>query len=192
METNMSWITRQLFAARMPLAMVLALTMGGAGCQSDPHIAGTTGRAGEDFLREDETSAVTRLADRQIAVGARTDATLRPYHFRHAGLNALGREKLDFMLADGDVGGDLVVYLDLAGDPANRRHDAARADAVADYLTSRGLAEGEFRLEPGFNPYNTMSAAAAEPKESDADADASELDAAADEALGAISDMLPN
>lgn len=187
----MSWMTR--FAkARVPMAMLLALTACGGGCQSDKDEVGD-GRAGEDFLRDDETSAVTRIADRQTAAGARTDATLRAYHFTHAGLNSLGREKLDFILADrGQAEGELVVYVDVEGDEANRRHADARRASVSEYLTSRaGLSEGEFRLESGFNPHNTMSVVSAVPPKEGGEAAAP--DAGAGDAAGfrGPSEMIP-
>jgi hypothetical protein len=184
----MTWVAK----ARVPLAMLLALTVCGGGCRSDKDGAADA-RPGEDFLRDDETSAVTRIADRQAAVGARTDATLRPYHFRRAGLNSLGREKLDQILA-ADEGADqdhveVVVYVDVDGDEANRQHADARRAAVSDYLASRGLADGDVRLESGPNPYNTMSAASAAPKEKDAQG--GEDGAAAAELLRAVTEMAP-
>lgn len=191
----MSWITGAFAGVRVPLAMVLALTVCGGGCRSDPEgRSARAGRPGDDFLRDDETSAVTRIAEQQIAVGARTDATLRPYHFDHAGLNALGREKLDLMLASGDGQrpGELVVYVDIAGDGANRRHAGARHAEVTDYLTSRGLAEGEFRLESGFNPHNTMSAVSAVPRQQEAGQAPEGGDGAMpDGAFGPPADMIP-
>ena len=192
----MSWMTR--FAkARVPMAMLLALTACGAGCQSGKDDA-PEGRAAEDFLRDDETSAVTRIADRQAAAGARTDASLRAYHFTGAGLNSLGREKLDFILADrgpgdGDADSELVLYVDLEGDAANRQHADARRASVSEYLTSHGgLAEGEFRLESGHNPHNTMSVVSAVPPKDAGEAapDAGAGDAAA-AMLEAVSDMMP-
>jgi hypothetical protein len=193
----MSWMTR--FAkARVPVAMLLALTACGGGCQSSDKDDVAEGRAGEDFLRDDETSAVTRIAERQTAAGARTDATLRPYHFNHARLNSLGREKLDFILADrgeDGVDGETVVYVDVEGDEANRQHADARRAAVTDYLASRGMSEGSYRLESGFNPHNTMSVVSALPPEK---TDAAAADAAAAHegagdaaALQALTDMMP-
>lgn len=186
----MSWMTR--FAkARVRMAMLLALAACGGGCQSDKDEV-ADGRAGEDFLRDDETSAVTRIVDRQTAAGARTDATLRAYHFTHAGLNSLGREKLDFILADrGQADGELVVYVDVEGDEANRQHADARRASVSEYLTSRaGLSEGEFRLESGFNPHNTMSVVSALPQETEA---AAAPDQGAGDAAGfrGLSEMIP-
>jgi hypothetical protein len=163
---NMSFPTLKVPMGRAVVPALLALTLFGTGCQRAPAPA-PEGRAAEEFLGEDETSAVTSIADRQAAVGARADATLRPYHFDHARLNALGREKLDQIFA-GDRGGEgdtVVVYLDLVGDAANGRHDAARRDDVTEYLAAQGLAEDRFQLEAGPNPHNTMFAASAEPPE---------------------------
>lgn len=103
---------------------------------------------GEHFVPDDQPHAVDHIAAAQAARGARADATLRPVHFNDAGLNSLGRQKLEFMLADEDAAQPVVVYLDLppASDPAPARQ------AVADYFKARGLAENQFRLVDGPNP----------------------------------------
>ena len=193
----MSWMTRLFAKARVPMAMLVALTVCGAGCQSDEKDE-PTARAGETFVGDDERSAVTRIIERQVAAGAAEEATLRPYHFDHARLNSLGRQKLDLMLADGAAdsaeGDELVVYVDIAADGAHAKHADARRASVADYLTVHaGLAERQFRVESGPNPYNTMSAANAAPRD-DADASAAEGDAAAGGdagGFGQLSEMMP-
>ena len=145
--------------------MLFALAVSGAGCQSQP---AATGRAEEEFLRDDETSAVTRLATRQTAAGAASDATLRPYHFDHDRLNSLGREKLDLMAAEGpDLrsadGGEFVVYLDVAGDADGGRFTRGREADVAQHMTERGLDPNVLRIEAGPNPHNTMTVTSASP-----------------------------
>ena len=125
----------------------------------------------EHFLRDDETSAVTRIADAQSAAGARTDATLRAYHFDQDGivshqLNSLGREKLDLMLAGetGETGEEFVVFLDLNDDPADRRLRDSRVQVVTLYLHSKGLTDDVIRVEDGANPDNTMLVTSARPE----------------------------
>lgn len=103
---------------------------------------------GENFVPDDQPHSVDNIAAAQAARGARADATLRPVHFNDAGLNSLGRQKLELMLADEDAVQPMVVYLDLP--PAS---DAGPArQAVGDYLKARGLAENQFRLVDGPNP----------------------------------------
>jgi hypothetical protein len=91
----------------------------------------------------------------QAAVGARADATLYPVHFNDAGLNSLGREKLELMLEDEEATQPLVVYLDLP-DGA----DAAPAHkAVADFLKARGLTESQMKVVDSPNPKTLHPAA---------------------------------
>jgi hypothetical protein len=150
-------IDSMLMKAFVPAA--LALT---AGCAAEKDAGGD--RAADAFLRPGDVSHVTRLADAQIAAGARTDATLRPYHFYDDGrLNSLGQEKLDLMAGDDgqSEGGTLVVYLDdsAAGDGAAAEKLAeARREAVTEYLSIQGLDGASFRLETGHNPNVTTSA----------------------------------
>ena len=149
-------------AAALALA---ALVVGG--CH---HEKADEADAGDTFLEKDEVSDVVRLMDQHVAAGARTDATLRPYHFNHGVLNSLGRQKLDLMLGglDGESDGELVVYLDVPGGKDTTAPEyplaAARQDAVTDYLMSKGLTEDMFHLESGPNPDNTFIAANAAPK----------------------------
>src|SRR4051794_8048230 len=83
------------------------------GCKSAPVAEGE--RDAMEFNRACDVSAVNRIAETQIAIGARTDATLRPYHFNEAELNSLGRQKIDYMLKEtgDDSTGKLVVYVDV-------------------------------------------------------------------------------
>src|SRR5687768_1351506 len=159
METVMSQITR-IFSASALLAVL-------SGCSVTDTMEG---RDAEKFMEPCEVSAVTRLVNQQIASGARTDGTLRPYHFDNAVLNSLGRAKLDAMLDDDDKDGELVVYVDVPtgeGD-ADKKLASARQDSVTQYLMSRGRTEDTFRLESGFNPNNVMSVTSAKPAEGSA------------------------
>ena len=99
---------------------------------------------------------MTRINQEQIAAGARTDATLRPYHFHEAELNSLGLEKLDHMVSGAPRDGALVVYLDVPSDGDEKALAAARRKAVTEYLSGRGMAERSFRLESGHNPRATV------------------------------------
>jgi len=80
----------------------LAAASVSAGCQQTPRSARIPARPRSAptffFTREDEDArSFNRFvtADRQTP--ARTDATLRPYHFQGAGVNSLGMQKLDLM-----------------------------------------------------------------------------------------------
>src|SRR5687767_12614030 len=129
METIMG-LMKKLTKICVPAGLVLAMTAGGCKTSAD-----MGGRPAGEFLGVDEETAVTRLVNQQIAAGARTDATLRSYHFDDGFLNSLGQEKLDFMVMSCDnKAGELVVYLDLpAGDgDAGKTLAQARQDAVTD------------------------------------------------------------
>jgi hypothetical protein len=144
---------KRIFLASALLAVL-------SGCNENEK---TDGRDAEEFNQPCEVSAVTRLVNQQIASGARTDGTLRPYHFDNALLNSLGRAKLDAMLNDDDTDGELVVYVDVPtgeGD-ADKKLASARQDSVTQYLMGRGRTENTFRLESGFNPNNVMSVTSA-------------------------------
>src|SRR5688500_3785191 len=129
-------LTKQILKALVPVAAMVAV-----GCTSD-----MPGTPAEQFMEPGELSEVTRMGDQQIANGARTDATLRPYHFNHAGrLNSLGRAKLDQMVDADDTDGSatMVVYVDVpaADGDAGKRLADARQDAVKQHLVSNGLTE---------------------------------------------------
>jgi hypothetical protein len=139
-------------------AALLALL---GGCASEKGSSDASARRpAEAFRKPDEVSDVARINALQISAGARTDATLRAYHFRDGKLNSLGREKLESIAgseADRD-GQALVVYLDV---PAAAEHESlanVRQEAVARYLREHGLAEDAFRIERGHNPSNTFPA----------------------------------
>lgn len=167
----MTQVKKQILKAVIPAAAMVVLA-GVGGCTSD-----MPGVPAEQFMEPGEVTDVSRLADLQVAAGARTDATLRAYHFNHVGgLNSLGRTKLDNMLDadDTDGAGELVVYVDVSAtlattgnvteaDDAGKRLDAARQDAVSQHLMSRGLTEEQFRLESGHNPNATLFAVSASP-----------------------------
>jgi hypothetical protein len=166
-----------LAAAAAASLLTAAATLGLGGC-SESHkatMAKNRADAGDAFLAPEEGSEVSRLNDTQMAAGARTDSTLRAYHFRRGALNSLGRQKLDRMIAANeadaaDVGGDegeaMVVYLDAAAGAAASEETAkrlgiARQAAVTDYLMSRGLTEDMFRIQMGYNPDDTFLASSA-------------------------------
>ena len=152
-------MTRRIFTAGVSLALLAAV----CGCRKDPH---GESRGAEQFLGADETSAATRLADAQAAAGARTDATLRPYHFDHGRLNTLGRDKLDQMVAGLPAEGELDIYLDVQ-EVAVVDNAPAHNDEVESHLSSRGLERWQFRLHHGSNPDNTFSAASAMPEKAE-------------------------
>ena len=162
----MTQLTKQVLKAVLPVAAMAAV-----GCTSD-----MPGTPAEQFMEPGEVSHVTRMGDQQIANGARTDATLRPYHFNQAGrLNSLGVQKLERIVDadDADGEGELVLYVDVPttdGDKGKKLADA-RHDAVTKQLMELGLTEEQFRLETGHNPDNLMLVVDALPKEKEGDDD---------------------
>ncbi len=152
----------------LPLAAMLAAAAGG--CQSGSDADESVSRKADDFIAPGEVSHVTRIADRQIASGVRTDATLRPYHFNEASLNSLGREKLDFMLNCDESDALLVVYVDAAAGDSDSEKDLTRArhESVVAYLLSRGMTDSQFRLESGYNSNNTVPVVSVSPPKGDA------------------------
>jgi hypothetical protein len=151
----------------VPIAAMLSALAGG--CKSHEERPPEDMQPGDKLMAADEVSEVTRLMNVQVANGARTDGTLRPYHFSQGNLNSLGREKLDSMVDGGeDSKAELVVYLDLPTSDVEKALTDARHDAVTHHLMGRGLGEDSFRLESGYNPNNTMLAASLRAKETDA------------------------
>ena len=151
----MTTIARFLTAYAVAAAL-LALVGGCGGGAAEGGDSADGSRPGEAFHREEDTPELTRINREQIAAGARTDATLRPYHFHEAELNSLGLDKLDHMVSGAPREGALVVYLDVPSDGDEKALAAARRKAVSDYLSGRGLAERSFRLESGHNPRATV------------------------------------
>jgi hypothetical protein len=146
----------------VPMGLMLVAAAGG--CASGD--SETRGRPAEEFLGVDEETAVTRLAMRQTVNGARTDATIRPYHFDDGALNSLGQEKLDFLVTSCENrAGELVVYVDVpVGEGEDdKKLSQARHDSVTEYLVDCGLTEESFRLETGHNPHNTHPAVLSKP-----------------------------
>jgi hypothetical protein len=136
-------------------ALALAAALGG--CQNDTHADGA-----EQFLARDETSAVTRIVDRQKAAGARTDATLRAYHFDDARLNSLGREKIGLILDGAADGAPFDLYVDVSPDVETTDPEARQAAVIA-YLEDLGVPD-RVRLMTGPNPNNTVPAASLMPE----------------------------
>jgi hypothetical protein len=131
-------------------AAMIVLT---AGCHHDHSQAVLL--HGEDFPGDNDSRSVWEIRSAQAAAGARQDATLYAVHFDEAGLNSLGQQKLDLMLADEQPSQPLVVYLDLPGDAtAQKEHQS-----VADFLKSRGLEDSQIALKDGPNPRTGSSAA---------------------------------
>src|SRR5688500_1189263 len=118
----------------VPIAAMLSALAGG--CKSHKECCPADDmQAGDKLMAADEQSDVERLMNVHIANGARTEATLRPYHFSHGNLNSLGREKLDLMVDGGeDSKAELVVYLDLPTSDVEKVLTDARHDAVTHHL----------------------------------------------------------
>jgi hypothetical protein len=124
-------------------AAILALA---AGCQSDkPDLT----NHGEQFPSTEAERSVFEFGARQAANAARSDGTLRAYHFNDRDLNSLGEERLDAMLYHRESGGPLVVYIDL---PENDVKTAGRKETVIAFLKDRRLTEDQIELKNGPNP----------------------------------------
>ena len=104
---------------------------------------------GEKFDADDAPRASRNAVAVQAANGARADSTLYAAHFNSAGLNSLGRQKLDLMMLDDEATPPMTVYLDLGKDEASVK---LAHTAVAEYLKARGVAESQFKIEDGQNP----------------------------------------
>ena len=141
---------------RLPVCAAVGVVVVLAGCQQDEGQAAK--QHGEVFPGPYETRTPAKFADAHSAAGARTDSTLRSYHFDKGELNSLGREKLDLMVKDDDACDPLVVYLDARG-ASNLR--GQWQDAVAEHLTSRGLTDDQISFKSGANLSDTTPSAPA-------------------------------
>jgi hypothetical protein len=131
------------------LAATAVLTLA-AGCQDSPHEVRRDG-----FVPDDQPREVRHMADQQEAIGARRDATLHACHFDTAGLNSLGQQKLDMMLAADEPAEPMVVYLDV---PDDQKLPNAH-QMITDYLKTCGLLESQLVVKDGPNPGAAYSAA---------------------------------
>jgi len=136
-QNKLRWLT---------LAAAATLVAATTGC----HNANTSEKLhGEAFESDDAPRSSRNAVAIQAANGARADATLYPAHFNSAGLNSLGRDKLEKMMLDDESTPPMTVYLDLGKDEAAVK---LAHTAVAEYLKARGVAESQFKLEDGPNP----------------------------------------
>lgn len=142
---KLKWIG--VFAA----AALVVLT---AGCHHDDSQNSTVLLHGEN-IPEHDASLAWDIRGAQAAAGARQDATLYAVHFDEGGLNSLGQQKLDMMLADEQPAEPLVVYLDLSADETVGKD---RASVIA-FLKDRGLQDAQIALKDGPNPHTASSAA---------------------------------
>jgi hypothetical protein len=118
-----------------------------------------TGNAhGEDFRPSSEVRDTRRAFAVQASNGARADATLRTYHFDGPQLNSLGEERLDLMTHNSESASPLVIYLDLV---PSGPETSKRQEAVAIFLKDHGFKDDQVRLQLGYNPHSTSSAAGA-------------------------------
>jgi hypothetical protein len=122
-----------------------------AGCQND-----SPQQVRRDaFVPEDQPRELRSLMIAQQAAGARRDATLHAADFDNDGVNSLGQQKLDLMLAADEPTDPMVVYIDFAeADVPNNAHHS-----VLDYLKTRGLPEAQVSLKDGPNPGTKAPAA---------------------------------
>src|SRR4051812_25742266 len=96
--------------------VMAGLIVAGAVVGCEQHKEPDTRVHGQSFRPEGEERATQKFIATQTSAGARTDATLRAYHFDCGDLNSLGQEKLDLMLRDDDACAPLVLYVDVAQD----------------------------------------------------------------------------
>lgn len=117
------------------LSLTAAATIGVAGCSD-------TGPNSKEFFTQDDVHTVDVTLERQKTNGAQQDGMLREQHFDGNRLNALGRSKLDRMMAKPGL---VTVYL--LGTPGNDRHQAILA-----YAKDLGRLEADVKFVDGLNP----------------------------------------
>jgi len=141
-------MNKQSKARWLAIAVAAATIAVSAGCQNQ---STTTSERlhGERFEEDDAPRASRNAVAVTAANGARADATLYPAHFNSAGLNSLGRQKLDLMMLDEESTPPMTVYLDLG---KNESSVKLAHTAVAEYLKARGVADNQFKIEDGPNP----------------------------------------
>jgi hypothetical protein len=135
----------------------MAVVAASTGCQNQPPPEEVRH---DSFVPADQPKSLNNLLTAQAAVGARRDATLHPGDFDAEGLNSLGQEKLELMLACEEPANPLVVYLDV---PDATLLATAR-QSVSEYLKTRGLPEAQISVKDGANPgmsYSTVDGIAA-------------------------------
>jgi len=148
--------SRLVSLAAAPLATAVLALLAPIGCEQQSDKPGYVGNGpvGSDIFTHDDDDArsVNRFAVAQTANAARTDATLRPYHFQGAELNSLGTQKLDLMTKAERGDAPLTVYLDLPQDV----DQGTRREAVLVYLKDRGLKDDQIGIVagPNLNPDN--------------------------------------
>lgn len=125
---------------------LLTASVFAAGCKD-------TGPKNAEFFAPQETQSVVTALDCQAVNGARHDAMLREQHFDGARLNALGRWKLDQMLAQP---GPVTVYLPETSD---KDQSASRRQAIVAYAKDSGRSEADLKMIDGINPATVHPAA---------------------------------
>lgn len=111
---------------------------------------------GEDFPEAGQTTQVQRFVRAQVQNGARTNATLYPYHFDGANLNSAGEAKLLAMIDDDNSESPLIIYIDV---PADDVLAAKRQQAADGYLKEAGLHAEQYKFVFGTNPNQKTFAA---------------------------------
>ncbi|MBC8107111.1 MAG: hypothetical protein H7Z14_11015 [Anaerolineae bacterium] len=136
------WAVAMIYA---PLALAL---LGGCESQDKP----ATPKE-EFFAAENDARIPRQIADHQAMLGAQADPTLYRCHFDGNNLNALGKAKLDALIANG---APARIYVDGGRDST----DGHRA-AVNSYLAAAKVADGSVAIESGAAPASSSSAAPA-------------------------------
>jgi hypothetical protein len=159
--STLRFVRGRLAGLAAPLASSVLAMLASAGCQDQPDQPGYIGNsavgAGTFTRDDDDARAVDRFTTAQTANAARTDATLRPFHFEGPELNSLGQQKLDLMTKAERGDSPLKVYLDLPQDA----DQGTRREAVLVYLKDQGLKDDQIAIEagPNLNPDNLHPAA---------------------------------
>ena len=116
-------------------------------------LSGCSASYDQNFFDYDrEQSRTRRIFDAQYAAAAAEEASLRADHFHVAEgdagprLNALGRERLDYLAKARRPGEALTVHLDVDADEAD---EIAMLDAAQDYVARLGIPEGAILVEVG-------------------------------------------
>jgi hypothetical protein len=141
-------MNKQSKARWFAIAVAAATIAVSTGCQN-ANTSTAERLHGEKFDEDDAPRASRNAVAITAANGARADATLYPAHFNSAGLNSLGRQKLDLMMLDDESTPPMTVYLDLGKNEASVK---LAHTAVAEYLKARGVADNQFKVEDGPNP----------------------------------------
>lgn len=124
-----------------------AMIVFGVGCTSSKSKPG----AYQDpfFPTRESVPASKTMFQKEYAIAAAEDGMLFDIHFDGDGLNSLGQQKLDAMVAGKSKGSPLKIFLNL---PKDANNTSARQANVESALKAAGLENEQFALAVGPNP----------------------------------------